>query len=116
MPVICGSQLVVARELELRTRSRPKDYENTGGFCRVCDIFYFTTLFKGFQIRRLDPFCLVMIRSNRAIITISLQFSRHHSVKDPTLRVELYLLQSQNMMRTLRFRFSAFRSPVLSSV
>jgi hypothetical protein len=32
-----------------------------------------STLFNGLQIRRFDPFCSVMIRSDRAIITISLQ-------------------------------------------
>jgi hypothetical protein len=58
-------------------------YENTGGFWSVCEIFYFTTLFNGFQIRRFDPFCLVMIRSDRAIITISLQFRVDAHVSRP---------------------------------
>jgi hypothetical protein len=34
-------------------------------------IFYSIPLFNGLQIRRLDPFCLEMIRSDRATITIS---------------------------------------------
>lgn len=37
-------------------------------------LFYSTPLFNGLQISRFDPFCLEMIRSDLATITISLQF------------------------------------------
>jgi len=42
-------------------------------------LYTFTTPFNGFQIRRFDPFCLVMTRSDRAIITISLQLSNRRT-------------------------------------
>ena len=40
-------------------------------FDPIGKFFYFTLLFNGFQVDRFDPFCFVVIHSDRATITIS---------------------------------------------